>query len=287
MISVGTDPEFVIIDKDNKPVAAPSVFKYKKHKPFKSPFGNIFCDNANIELNPKPAITREEFIENIKNILKETYHNLNDGFNLLALAGVNYSDKDLSNKYCQQFGCEPDYDAWQMIVNTPPTIVDKTFRSCGGHIHVGSSDTKNDIHVFENKIKIIKGMDNVLGVSAVLLDNEKGSIARKNLYGKAGCHRVKSYGVEYRTLSNFWLRSPELAGWAFDMTRIVATKYEALYRNIFEPYKIINENNIKDAEKELSYTYKNFPTIKKLNEAALMQKPNELLNVPLSKTWGI
>ncbi len=36
----------------------------------------------------------------------------------------------------------------------------------------------------------------------------------------AGRYRKPSYGVEYRTLSNFWLNSPELVGWIYDIVKL-------------------------------------------------------------------
>jgi len=58
-------------------------------------------------------------------------------------------------------------------------------------------------------------MDLYLGVPSVLMD--KGEL-RKQLYGKAGAYRMKPYGVEYRTLSNFWIFSDTTIGWVWDNT---------------------------------------------------------------------
>jgi hypothetical protein len=58
-------------------------------------------------------------------------------------------------------------------------------------------------------------MDFYLGVPSVLMD--KGE-ARKELYGKAGAMRLKSYGMEYRTLSNFWIFDQRLIGWVYEQT---------------------------------------------------------------------
>ena len=42
---------------------------------------------------------------------------------------------------------------------------------------------------------------------------------RKKMYGAAGAHRVKSYGVEYRTLSNFWIFEEKLIRWVWNNTQ--------------------------------------------------------------------
>lgn len=58
-------------------------------------------------------------------------------------------------------------------------------------------------------------MDLYLGVPSILMD---GDTDRRRLYGKAGAYRSKPYGVEYRTLSSFWVADPKLIGWAFEQT---------------------------------------------------------------------
>jgi hypothetical protein len=41
---------------------------------------------------------------------------------------------------------------------------------------------------------------------------------RKKLYGKAGAMRIKPYGVEYRTPSNWWTFTDERCMWVWDAT---------------------------------------------------------------------
>ena len=55
-------------------------------------------------------------------------------------------------------------------------------------------------------------MDKFLGVPSVLRDS--GTLRRK-LYGGAGAFRFKNYGVEYRTLSNFWIFDESNIQWAY------------------------------------------------------------------------
>jgi hypothetical protein len=79
-------------------------------------------------------------------------------------------------------------------------------RSAGGHIHVETT---------KDQLAVIRAMDLFLGVPSVLMDNGE---MRKKLYGKAGAFRGKSYGVEYRTLSNFWIFKNELIRWVWNNT---------------------------------------------------------------------
>jgi hypothetical protein len=41
---------------------------------------------------------------------------------------------------------------------------------------------------------------------------------RRQLYGKAGAYRPKPYGMEYRVLSNVWLKNKSLQRWVYRNT---------------------------------------------------------------------
>ena len=104
------------------------------------------------------------------------------------------------------FGCEPDHNAWTGKENSKPRPPHRFMRSAGGHVHV---ETQKDPST------VIKAMDLFLGVPSVLMDEGED---RKKLYGSAGAHRIKPYGVEYRTLSNFWIFEDRLIKWVWDNT---------------------------------------------------------------------
>ncbi len=69
---------------------------------------------------------------------------------------------------------------------------------------------------------VIKTLDLFVGVPSVILEPDN---KRKELYGKAGCFRPKSYGVEYRTVSNFYLQSKNLILWLYNAVMSAVSFY--------------------------------------------------------------
>jgi hypothetical protein len=112
------------------------------------------------------------------------------------------------------FGCTPDFNAFTGMRNPKPASADAGLRTAGGHIHFGFK------HLGFNPTtdgKIMGVMcDYALGLTSLLLD---GDDRRRELYGKAGSVRFKPYGIEYRTLSNFWIFDKETRQWAWDQSQ--------------------------------------------------------------------
>ena len=79
-----------------------------------------------------------------------------------------------------------------------------------GHISIGWDNPTQ-----EQQLDMVKAMDATVGLGSVLLDFDT---ERKKLYGKAGCFRFREYGIEYRSLSNFWIKSDESLKWAWNTT---------------------------------------------------------------------
>lgn len=90
-----------------------------------------------------------------------------------------------------------------------------------GHLHCGFSDVEvefDDMKLFnyrvdEQRAELVKVLDLFVGIPSVILEPDN---KRKELYGKAGAFRPKSYGLEYRTVSNFYLVNTSLRKWAFE-----------------------------------------------------------------------
>lgn len=210
-ITVGADPELFIVDGKGMVGSAIGLLGGTKEVPRVVPRGAVQEDNVLAEFNIDPASTEEEFVHNLNAVRTTLNLLLPEGLYTSVLTSHEY-DEDVLTSFGPQaleFGCDPDFNAYTGSVNPPPGAR-TTLRTAGGHIHVGypraNQLDSNDV---------IRAMDLFLGVPSVLLDNDT---RRRSLYGRAGACRYKNYGVEYRTLSNFWLGSNELMSWAYRQT---------------------------------------------------------------------
>jgi hypothetical protein len=155
-----------------------------------------------------------------------------------------------AHEEAREFGCDPDFDAYIGAANPPgPDADTHYFRYSGGHIHIGANNfnVSEVKFAFEPKriLKFIQLMDIIVGVPMVLIDRDEGNIARRELYGRAGCYRQQSYGVEYRTPSNFWLRAPELAGFTMGLCRLA---FAVAYQDLDEHFtKIVDQDAVRFA----------------------------------------
>lgn len=261
LFTIGCDPEFFLRQrKSGKMICAIPFIKGTKHSPEDLPSGagNIQRDNVAVEFATNPATGPEDFVKKIQQTLMDVKNKIPKDCELIAEPAAHFTQDQLEHPEAQEFGCSPDFNAWTITENGAPYLEDLTFRSCGAHIHIGhQKGDKNEFLLnFDGKIQMIRAMDAVHGIIATVLDNSKNANARRQLYGKAGAHRPKDYGVEYRVLSNFWLKSPELVMLIYNLTKDVVElvrdgKHEKLINKIGENkiQDIINNGTTKDAQK--------------------------------------
>lgn len=219
--TIGADPE-AFLQKADSLVAVQPYVTGTKDKPQPLPLGgNAQRDNVAIEFGILPAETEDQFVQYIGDTMSDLLDLLPDDVNLNITPSANFPESELTHPECKEFGCDPDFNAWTMEENKPPEdAAEGTFRSCGGHIHIGyvvgsGNEFLKDI---DGKAMTIRMMDCLAGLVATVLDNNEAAIARRKLYGKAGCCRWTEYGVEYRTLSNFWITSPKLVRLMYHLT---------------------------------------------------------------------
>ena len=245
--TIGCDPEF-FLKHNHKHISAIGMVGGTKEDPKPLPKRGFAVqeDNVSVEFNIPPCDSSRTFIESIQYAMSAIQRKLK-GIEFSQESAVLFDKDQLLHPKALEFGCEPDFNAWTRSINPRPCAADQTLRSAGGHVHVGTQ---------ENPVEVIRAMDLFLGVPSTKLD--KGTL-RRQLYGKAGCFREKKYGCEYRTLSNFWIFSPQLIEWVYEQTK-KAIEFVEEGRVILEKdghliQSCINDNN-EEAYDILSAAYR-------------------------------
>jgi hypothetical protein len=214
----GADPEF-FVQKDGKPVSAHALIPGDKKNPYKVGWGAVQVDGMALEFNIDPAKGEAGFIRNLNSVM-DTILKMVPGYEMydqpVADFGLDYIKQQPD--CAKELGCEPDFNAYTMDINPRPDA-EVPFRTASGHIHIGWTNgvDPHDSGHFEACAILSKMLDLYLGVPSLLWDTDD---RRRELYGKAGAFRPKPYGMEYRTLSNRWLRPdmPHLRKFIFNNT---------------------------------------------------------------------
>lgn len=208
---IGADPEFFLKDKNGIFKTAIGLIGGTKEEPIKIDNGCALQeDNVMVEFCIPPARTAVELsnsIEYVKNHIQKLIKPKD--LEIAIVPSAKFTKEDLNNFQAQLFGCDPDFSAWEMMMNEPPIVTsEQLIRCAGGHIHLGYDNPSED-----QSIQVIRAMDLFLGIPSILMDRDRD---RRTMYGKAGCFRPKPYGFEYRTLSNFWISSKRNIEWVVE-----------------------------------------------------------------------
>lgn len=214
--TIGADIEVFLRDsQSHEIISAEGIIKGAKDAPFKFLPGDDYfatsLDNVMAEFCIPPAKAAPEFSKHIQFALGWINGFVGSNLQTYAHPCAFVNPKFLQTENAKLFGCDPDYNAWTGgDVNPKPDATSGNLRSCGGHIHVGYDNPDMNVNM-----ELIRAMDIFLGLPSVIQepDNE-----RKTLYGKAGAFRHKAYGVEYRTISNYYITDSKLMEWAFNNT---------------------------------------------------------------------
>lgn len=224
---IGADIEVFLMHKDTRElVSAEGYIDGTKHEPLNfdasHPFHIISLDNVAAEFGIPPVTDKEAFFNHIMKSLEYIQSRVPEELcTVVTPAGI-FHDRFLQTENARTFGCEPDFCVWTQTVNEKPCainpetgeeIISPNLRSAGGHIHIGHEAGSNNQQLNE---LLVKAMDLYVGVPSVLQEPDND---RKKLYGKAGCFRFKEYGVEYRTISNYYAGDKRLTDWVFEATQ--------------------------------------------------------------------
>jgi len=253
-VTIGCDPEvFLRHKKSGEFVSAHGLIKGTKEAPHRVALGAVQVDGMACEFNTDPAYSKEEFYQNVTGVFSTLQGMLP---NTLELAkGVPVAKFTPEVFKAQPFeaielGCEPDYDAYTGKENPRPAAANKFMRTAAGHIHIGfknTNDPKDTAHM-QTCCEFVQMLDIFLGLDSLSYDHD---FERRELYGKAGAFRPKTYGVEYRVLSNAWLSSKALIERVYENTMMASEVYLGGGRYPSHMYekaqKIINTNQTQAA----------------------------------------
>lgn len=254
---LGTDPEAFAI-KDGKISSVAGILGCNKWK--QKDLGNgIFLqeDNVLVEFATNPSDTFEHFNNIIQLGLDCCSEELGKVDMEIApnVSSHIYSMAELKSfhRSAFEFGCEPDYNALTGSINPKPQAADAGLRTAGGHIHLGYESMLGTMKLEYSQAIAGVLCDYFLGLPSLLMD---GDDRRRELYGKAGAIRKKSYGIEYRTLSNFWVFKEDTRKFVYEQaTKVVDHMLGDFQRlvSIVDPQEIQRVINLADKRSAEKY----------------------------------
>jgi len=213
-ITLGSDPEvFLCHPTTHAFVPVCGKLGGTKEKPIAmTGLGQGFAvqeDNVMLELNIPACPTYRSFAESVELALAYVWDLARTRLDAAVAPTCTaiFPHVALMRPEAMTFGCSPDFDAYMSGASHPRVNPNELkteggeWRFAGGHVHLGYA--KDDLPPFV----AAQFADLWLGLPSVLHDKQG---KRRELYGKAGRYRPTKYGIEYRTLSNFWLFDPHL-----------------------------------------------------------------------------
>lgn len=219
-----------------------------KHSPFYVEGGNLQEDNVLAEYAVDPCEDSSEFLGKIRSVEYQLAYKLAEsGLEVVKIPSYHFDKQDLMSwgEEALTLGCSPDFNVYTNG-NNPRPSGKTTLRTAAGHVHF--SYEHPSVRITSN---IIKALDYTLGLWSVIRDSDT---ERRNLYGKAGSCRIKAYGGEYRTLSNFWLLDDADVITVFEVTKAVVENHHVwlpIMRQLLDEgtlQRVINNNDVQLAQ---------------------------------------
>ena len=291
-VSFGCDPEF-FFNKKNKVIESSEVLPKEGIKIAKGDYSmsedrgsTITIDGVQVELNPQPYHCRAYVGNEISRCFKKLSESLDNDVKIDFSQMVKLSPKELKamSDGAKRFGCMPSFNSNKggSVSKIKVNPAKYGGRSAGGHIHIGAVTGENNkslMAILRQPLRVVPMMDIIVGNTCVLIDRNKANVERRRNYGKAGEYRTPNHGLEYRTLSNFWLQSYQLMSLVMGLARLAVTiverstpenNYEKAVRDVVsmkQVEKAINTNNFKLA-------YSNFKKIEPILMAMIRDQAN-------------
>jgi len=268
--TIGCDPEvFIRRARKTEVISAFGVVPGTKSSPHQTEHGAIQVDGMALEFNTKPVplLARriwteprnhpcKAFSDAVNNVLNDLKQEMGNKYQFVFSPVADFDPEYLAAQpeEARELGCDPDFSAYTLEPNPRPDG-DRPFRTAAGHIHLGWDKDIPAMHPAHIAIcaDFVKMLDATVGLYMTIID--KDGARRRELYGKAGAFRPKSYGVEYRTPSNAWLTSRERSNAIYELCHFAvgrmtngASPENVCYLPEEEMIRIIDEGDFVEAK---------------------------------------
>ena len=172
-----------------------SFLPYTKEAPMEQA-GTLYHKDASMfEIAMRPCANGMELDAAYIEALNQAYGMLPAGAEFELLPAVEYSSDELAtDEYASVLGCGTSMNIYKGYIDMPNKYPDNT-RYAGMHVNIQADDYMQDLSILT--------LDATLGLKSVRDWEQpwRESIqARRTMYGLAGEHRRKDFGLEYRTL---------------------------------------------------------------------------------------
>lgn len=246
MFTIGADPEF-FIHRAASGMMQPIVglLGGTKEKPIpvagaRAGFA-VQEDNVMAEYNIPPTTDFTTFAEYVSQGRRYALNMIRRAVpdaEAYSRCSATFTDAQLSTPQAQMFGCSPDFDAYAQGAPLPRiqpqalSVEGGAMRFAGGHVHLGYRESIS-WPVPDFVVATLCDLMVSLPLIAYGYDPQQD---RRRFYGTPGRYRPTRYGIEYRTLGNYWTLSPKVSqyvGMASMHVMQVLDRGEAEVRRIY------------------------------------------------------
>ena len=212
--NLGLDPEVFVARKDGSLLPA---FEFL---PEKRPSNKEFWDGYQAEFLVWAGGCIAQRVDSIQERLRAITRKFPEGASFMPqdVVGIDLKAAKLLPERYTMLGCDPSYHIYGDQADIPEDGCELPYRFAGGHIHFGADWIIGD----KPRItQMVKDLDKILAVWSVgAAASWESSKVRRRYYGLAGEFRTPAHGLEYRTLSNFFLSAPEIAHITLEIARM-------------------------------------------------------------------
>lgn len=220
-IKIGHDSEmFAREPKSGKYIPLIGCIGGTKAFPLPVPGGNLQEDNVSGEIAIDPTTNEDIFVQNTFNVLDKMREKIEAiGCEMVILPAVEFEQPILAEYGGEALacGCDPDYNAYTKEENTYPPLAETPWRVGSGHLHIDIPSCSAEPN---NVNRAASLCDIHIKAPLFLLE---GNNIRNDTYGALGNYRPKSYGIEYRSVSNIILTDEKILRFVFRQAKKINT----------------------------------------------------------------